>query len=92
MVYRRQARILQRKEDDNDSQVGVQSAIWGTFRGMLRVDHMELAGWSLGLARRSIRRPFDHIAFYQALVDEAPGLSGLSGAPVVESSCRGRDG
>lgn len=49
---------------DNDGLVSVDSARWGSFRGTLRADHLELIGWSLGLPDTSIARPFDHIQFW----------------------------
>jgi triacylglycerol lipase len=71
LMYRTQTRVLQREVGENDSQVGVTSATWGVFRGVVRADHLELAGWSLGLPKRNIQRPFDHAGFYQLLVNEA---------------------
>ncbi len=71
LLYRSQSRVLQGQAGDNDSQVSVASASWGAFRGVIRADHLEQAGWNLGLPKKSIRRPFDHIGFYQSLVAEA---------------------
>jgi len=70
LLYRKQTRVIQRQAGENDSQVSVTSATWGVFRGAVRADHMELAGWSLGLPKKGIKRPFDHAAFYQSLVNE----------------------
>ncbi len=71
LVYRTQTRVLQQEAGDNDSQVSVASATWGEFRGVVRADHLELTGWSLGLPKRGIQRPFDHAGFFQSLVDES---------------------
>lgn len=62
------ARRIQEKEGDNDSQVPVNSAIWGEFHEKVRADHFELVGWSCALANRKIGRPFDHLTFYQEMV------------------------
>lgn len=84
VMYRNQARILRRAEGDNDCQVSVASATWGTFRGVLRADHLELVGWSLGRPKSSIQRPFDHIAFFQSLVNRITVPETVSGLQVVE--------
>jgi triacylglycerol lipase len=73
LISRTQTRVLQREAGDNDSQVSVASATWGEFRGIVRADHLELVGWSLGLPKRGIQRPFDHVGFCQSLVDEIMG-------------------
>jgi triacylglycerol lipase len=70
LLYRKQTRVIQRQTGDNDSQVSVASATWGVFGGVVRADHLELTGWSLGLPKKSKKRPFDHAAFYQSLVNE----------------------
>jgi len=69
LLYRKQTRILQQQAGDNDSQVSVASASRGEFMGTVRADHLELAGWSLGLPKCGIQRPFDHTEFYQSIVD-----------------------
>jgi triacylglycerol lipase len=56
---------------DNDGLVPVDSARWGEFRGILRTDHMELIGWSLGLRNTRAARPFDHLSFWRRAVAEA---------------------
>jgi triacylglycerol lipase len=61
---------LQREEGGNDGLIAVPSAQWGEDRGTLRADHFELVGWSVARAAPEIARPFDHIAFYRALVTE----------------------
>jgi triacylglycerol lipase len=68
------SRIIQDKAGENDGEVPVSSARWGDFRGELRADHLELAGWSFALPDRKIARPFDHIAFYRGIVQEILGL------------------
>jgi len=77
LMYRAQSRVLQREAGDNDSQVSVVSASWGSFRGVVRADHLEQAGWSLGLPKSGIQRPFDHVRFYQSLVDDSLASVGL---------------
>ncbi len=60
---------------EHDSQVPLSSARWGDFRGVIRADHWELVGWSVGPPHRKTRRPLDHIAFYLSLMDEILGRS-----------------
>jgi triacylglycerol lipase len=62
------ARII---AQDNDSQVPVESARWGEFRGILRTDHLELIGWNLGWSSPRTARPFDHLGFWTRAVNEA---------------------
>lgn len=50
--------------EDNDGMVPVSSAQWGTFRGTVRADHVELLGWSLQLPDSRSGRPFDHVPFW----------------------------
>lgn len=57
--------------EDNDGLVPVTSARWGRFRGVVRSDHMELIGWSLGLPNARTRRPFDHLPFWTHVAAEA---------------------
>ncbi|MEO9191865.1 MAG: hypothetical protein ABI224_17940 [Acetobacteraceae bacterium] len=57
--------------DDNDGLVPLSSAGWGDFRGVLRADHFEIVGWSLGLRDRKAGRPFNHIPFWRQAVQEA---------------------
>ena len=57
--------------ESNDGLVPMSSASWGDFRGVLRADHFELVGWSLGLPNRKRARPFDHIPFWRQAVREA---------------------
>lgn len=56
---------------DNDGLVPVASARWGEFRGILRTDHVESVGWSLGLPSTRAARPFDHLSFWRRAVTEA---------------------
>ncbi|MFQ5642782.1 MAG: esterase/lipase family protein [Thiogranum sp.] len=76
LLYRKQTRVLQQQAGDNDSQVSVASATWGKFMGTVRADHLELAGWNLGLPKRRIQRPFDHTGFYQSIVNDILGKRG----------------
>ena len=57
--------------EDNDGLVPVSSARWGQFRGIVRSDHMELIGWSLGLPDARTGRPFDHLPFWTRAAAEA---------------------
>ena len=57
--------------EDNDGMVPVSSARWGTFRGVVHADHMELLGWSLGLPDTKSARPFDHLRFWTRAAAEA---------------------
>lgn len=67
LLFRRWARIISDEEgSDNDSQVSVESAKWGEFKGTLAADHLELLGWRLGGWRNT--QTFDHIRFYRELV------------------------
>ncbi len=63
--------LIQRHEGDNDSQVSVRSARWGSFEGCLRADHLELAGWNLYRSAPERGRPFDHIRLYQRIFQAA---------------------
>lgn len=56
---------------DNDGVVPVDSARWGEFRGILRTDHVEFVGWSLGFPNTRAARPFDHLSFWKRAVAEA---------------------
>ncbi|SEK83553.1 thioesterase [Nitrosovibrio tenuis] len=58
-------------DEDNDGLVPVSSAQWGQFRGVVRSDHIELIGWSLGLPDAQSGRPFDHLAFWTRVAAEA---------------------
>lgn len=62
--------------DDNDGLVPVDSARWGTFHGILRTDHVEVVGWSLGLPNRSKSRPFNHLPFWMRAVSDATKAAG----------------
>ena len=55
----------------NDGMVPVESARWGKFRGILRTDHVEVLGWSLGLPSGRTGRPFDHSDFWTRAAVEA---------------------
>jgi triacylglycerol lipase len=63
--------------EDNDGMVPVSSAQWGKFRGIMRADHMEFIGWSLGLPDARSARPFDHIDFWVRAAAEA--MAGAKG-------------
>ena len=72
-LFRPWASLVERQAGDNDSQVPVSSAHWGEHHRVVRADHLELAGWSLGLKRRRSERPFDHISLYKDLIVRARG-------------------
>ena len=62
--------LLQRDEGDNDGLVSLTSARWGEYGKTEAMDHCEAVGWNLGLSRRSVHRPFDHVPFYRGIVSE----------------------
>ncbi len=66
--FRPYARIIQ---EDNDGMVPVSSAQWGNFHGIMRTDHLEFIGWSLGLPDSRIGRPFNHLVFWLQAAAEA---------------------
>ena len=67
LLFRHWARIITTEEgSDNDSQVSVDSAKWGEFKGTLTADHLELLGWRFSRRRKS--QSFNHIRFYHDLV------------------------
>ena len=70
LIFRYWAKIMQRSDGDNDSQVPVASSVWGEFKGTLRADHLELIGWSFAFPSGRKARPFDHVAFFRHLVEE----------------------
>ncbi|MCB9761475.1 MAG: hypothetical protein H6739_16650 [Alphaproteobacteria bacterium] len=49
-------------EGDNDGLVGVESAQWGDYRGVLPADHLNEVGWF----SNDWTSPFDHLAFFSA--------------------------
>lgn len=63
-------------EEDNDGMVPVSSARWGNFRGIVRTDHLELLGWSLGLPDARSARSFDHLHFWTRVAAEAMAAAG----------------
>lgn len=63
-------RMIAAAEGENDSLVAAASAKWGDFRGVIRADHAELVGWSIGFANPGYGRPFDHLAFYRQVMKE----------------------
>lgn len=70
LVFRPWTGSIQDSSGDNDSQVPLTSAIWGEFKGRLRADHLELAGWRFGWRNTDKLRPFDHLGFYRQLLAE----------------------
>lgn len=63
-------RMIAADSGDNDGMVSVASAQWGTFKGTLRADHFELAGWSITWPNTRKARPFNHVQFYHDLVQK----------------------
>lgn len=61
---------------DNDGLVPVDSAKWGVFRGIMRTDHIEFVGWSLGLPNARTVRPFNHLDFWTRAAVEAIEAAG----------------
>ena len=68
--YRHFTRKADSLQGDNDGQVALTSARWGTFISLLRADHLEMVGWSLAFKKTAIQRPFDHIHFYHQLIEK----------------------
>jgi triacylglycerol lipase len=75
--------------EDNDGLVPVSSARWGQFRGVVRSDHMELIGWSLGLPKASTGRPFDHLPFWTRIAGEALAAAERQKTPKDENGSAG---
>lgn len=63
-------RLIEREEGENDGFVAVASSRWGDFRGTLRADHLELAGWSMTWSSKRYMRPFPHAGFYRRIVED----------------------
>ncbi len=61
-------RVMTWAEGDNDGLVGVESAHWGEFLGVVPADHID----SVGIHDPTATAPFDHKAFYR---DEAARLA-----------------
>ncbi len=68
--FRPWARPLSAQAAENDSQVPLSSAIWAEYKGVVRADHIELAGWNFGRTDPHIQRPFDYLSFYQRVIME----------------------
>lgn len=67
--YRPWTRLIARTAGENDAQVPVASACWGAHCEVVRADHLELVGWSLGRADTAIARPFDHLRLYRGIAE-----------------------
>ncbi len=67
--YRPWSRLIARAAGENDGQVPVSSACWGTDCHVVRADHLELIGWQLGRANPAIARPFDHLRLYRGIAE-----------------------
>lgn len=73
--FRPWSSLIARQEGANDSQVSVRSARWGEFKGCLRADHLELAGWNLYRPVMRFDRPFDHFSLYRRILRDAVGAA-----------------
>lgn len=62
-------RLLQQRAGDNDGLVPVASTVWGEAGGVVRSDHLELAGWSLARRNAPTQRPFDDGSLYRGVLD-----------------------
>jgi len=58
------ARLIDAVEGENDSQVSIESSIWGKHIATLPCDHFELIGLNLWLNPFRRRTPFDHLPVY----------------------------
>ena len=67
-LFRPWVRRIAATAGDNDSQVPLSSALWGTFKQVVRADHFELSGWSVGRRDPATQRPFDHLGFYRQVI------------------------
>jgi triacylglycerol lipase len=65
---RHYARVI---PEANDGLVPLSSAQWGTSRGTVRADHIELLGWSLGLPDACTARPFNHLQLWKKVAVES---------------------
>ncbi len=88
-VLRPWARLIAQGAGDNDSQVPLSSATWGTFKAVVRADHFELAGWSFGVRDQRFQRPFDHLAFYRRVIDDVSAH--CQRGPEARADSAGRD-
>ena len=66
-IVRRYGRIILRDEGENDSQVSLQSAVWGNHVATLPGDHFELIGKNFWFNPFKRRSPFDPIPCYRAI-------------------------
>jgi len=66
-IVRRYGRIILRAEGENDSQVSLQSAVWGKHVATLPGDHFELIGKNFWFNPFMGRQPFDPIPHYRAI-------------------------
>lgn len=76
---------------ENDGLVPASSAKWGDFRGVLRADHFEVVGWSLGWPSSRTKRPFNHIAFWKMAVQEVVAAAALRGRQEWEKQADPQD-
>ena len=66
-IVRRYGRVILRDEGENDSQVSLQSAVWGKHVATLPGDHFELIGKNFWFNPLKGRRPFDPMPHYRAI-------------------------
>ncbi len=70
------ARIIEKDEGSNDSQVSVNSARWGEHVKTLHADHFELIGQNFWLNPFKQRKRFNHLDLYLEITDWITGHSG----------------
>lgn len=83
LIFRPWVRRIASIAGENDSQVPLSSAHWGTLRGVVRADHFELSGWSFARRDDGIKRPFDHLEFYKHVIQQ------ITENPAIDSSMSG---
>jgi triacylglycerol lipase len=70
LIFRPWSNLIAAQAGENDSQVPRSSAMWGQFKGDVRADHFEMAGWSFRLPNRNASRPFDACFHYANVVND----------------------
>jgi len=61
------ARVIQKNEGANDSQVSTTSAVWGEHVRTLHADHFEVIGQNFWLNPFRRRKRFDHLDLYREI-------------------------
>ena len=61
--------VIEGREGENDGLVSIESARWGTFRGLVNCDHWDLVPSKMRAITDNFKsRPFDHVRFYKTVV------------------------